>query len=131
MERCEHYTLDCEQEKMGCRGCAYNKKSADELFEKLGYKKSYSVTNDEVLMIGYGLNGKSIEECEIIFVKKPKKMIIGITIGMQELQAINKKVEELRMEVITRLIICGLIIFIGGFSIGMLIGLFIGERKEN
>lgn len=35
------------------------------------------------------------------------------------------------MEIITRLIICGLIIFIGGFSIGMLIGLFIGERKEH
>ena len=29
MRRCEHYTLDCEQEKMGCEGCAYFKKSAD------------------------------------------------------------------------------------------------------
>lgn len=25
MERCEHYTLNCEQEKMGCEGCAYYK----------------------------------------------------------------------------------------------------------
>ena len=25
MERCEHYTLDCKQEKMTCEGCAYNK----------------------------------------------------------------------------------------------------------
>lgn len=40
--------------------------NADEMFEELGYKKSYSVTNDEVLMIGYGLNGRSIEESEII-----------------------------------------------------------------
>ena len=68
---------------------------ADEMFEELGYKKSYSVTNDEVLMIGYGLNGTSIEESEIIFVKKPKKIIIGITIGMQELAAINEKCKEL------------------------------------
>ena len=68
---------------------------ADEMFKKLGYKKSYSVTNDEVLMIGYGLNDKKIDECEIIFLKKAKKVIIGITIGMQELQAINEKVKEL------------------------------------
>lgn len=25
MERCEHYTIECKQEKMGCEGCAYNK----------------------------------------------------------------------------------------------------------
>lgn len=43
--------------------------SEDEMFEELGYKESYSVTNDEVLMIGYGLNGKSIEEqeCQQVF----------------------------------------------------------------
>lgn len=28
MERCKHYTLDCEQEKRTCEGCAYNKPKA-------------------------------------------------------------------------------------------------------
>lgn len=23
MDRCEHYTLDCQQEKRTCEGCAY------------------------------------------------------------------------------------------------------------
>lgn len=26
MERCEHYTLDCKQEDIGCKGCAFYKK---------------------------------------------------------------------------------------------------------
>ena len=25
MDKCEHYTLDCEQEERTCEGCAYNK----------------------------------------------------------------------------------------------------------
>jgi hypothetical protein len=68
---------------------------ADEMFEKLGYKKTYSVMDDDVLMIGYGLNEEPVEESEIIFLKKAKKIIIGISIGMQELQAINEKCKEL------------------------------------
>lgn len=68
---------------------------ADEMFEKLGYKKTYNINNDEVLMIGYGLNNEKIDECEIIFLKKAKKIIIGIAIGMEELQAINEKCKEL------------------------------------
>ena len=68
---------------------------ADEMFEKLGYKKTYSVNNNEILMIGYGLNNEKIDECEIIFFKKAKKIIIEIEIEMQELQAINEKVKEL------------------------------------
>lgn len=68
---------------------------ADEMFKELGYKKTYSVNNDEILMIGYGLNNEKIDECEIIFLKKAKTIIIGIAIGMQELQAINEKVKEL------------------------------------
>lgn len=68
---------------------------ADKIFEKLGYKKTYNINNDEVLMIGYGLNNEKIDECEIIFLKKAKKIIIGVAIGMQELQAINEKVKEL------------------------------------
>ena len=29
MNNCEHYTLDCEQEKRTCKGCAYNKNSKE------------------------------------------------------------------------------------------------------
>lgn len=34
------------------------------------------------------------------------------------------------MEIVARLIISGVIIFAGGFSIGMLWGLYLGEREE-
>lgn len=27
---CKNYNLDCQEEKMGCKGCAYCEKSADE-----------------------------------------------------------------------------------------------------
>ena len=37
MKRCKHYDFDCKMEEMTCEGCAYNKKSADEMFEELGY----------------------------------------------------------------------------------------------
>lgn len=39
MERCKHYTLDCEQEKRTCEGCAYNKKSATELKNEIKEKE--------------------------------------------------------------------------------------------
>jgi len=77
------------------RGGKGKMSKADEMFEKLGYKKTYSVNNNEILMIGYGLNNEKIDECEIIFFKKAKKIIIEIEIEMQELQAINEKVKEL------------------------------------
>ena len=33
------------------------------------------------------------------------------------------------MSIVVRLLISGIIIFIGGFSIGTLIGLYLGEKK--
>ncbi len=90
MERCEHYTLDCQAEKMGCKGCGYYKKSADELFEDLGYKKqeglreiNYYRGNDEIVIYKDLKWFSCSKQEEIDF------------INMQELQAINKKVEEL------------------------------------
>lgn len=85
--------MDCDLDET--KATRNREKSADELFEELGYDKRYNILKDEVLMIGYTMNNNDIEECEIIFLKKPKKIILGITLGMQELQAINKKVEEL------------------------------------
>lgn len=75
-------------------------KTADEMFEKLGYEKT---KNDEYHVIYE--KGASIRN-RIIFSKITKTVCCilvdedyewndGIDIDMQELQAINKKVEEL------------------------------------
>jgi hypothetical protein len=42
MERCEHYTLDCQAEKRTCEGCAYNTNYINKrLNEKLNKFKEY------------------------------------------------------------------------------------------
>ncbi len=96
MERCEHYTLNCEQEKMGCEGCAYNKKSADEMFEELGYEKEI-VANGVEYYLGDGVNEKEIDFLENAAGEMEKRIWIDDFhfITLQELKAINKKVEEL------------------------------------
>lgn len=93
MERCKHYTVDCEQEERTCEGCAYNKKSADEMFKDLGYKKqeglreiNYYHGNDEIVIYKDFKWFSCSKQEEIDF------------INMQELAAINKKVEELGWE---------------------------------
>ena len=96
---CKNYTLDCEEEKMGCKGCAYNKKSADEMFEDIGYE----IIENTNTTLNYELIGKYMDK-EIIFEKLDKSFSAGYSTGecchitMQELKAINKKVEELGWE---------------------------------
>lgn len=50
-------------------------------------------------------------------------------LGMQELQAINKKVEELRMEIIIRRLVALGIVFLTSLIIGYFVGI-IHRRKE-
>lgn len=64
---------------------------ADKMFEELGYKKQ--IQNKNILI--YDGNGK-----DVCFVLNTKEISIGIGFernyfNMQELKAINKKVEEL------------------------------------
>lgn len=72
-------------------------KSADELFKELGYEKDFEQHEDWNTTI-YNSLDTSIEftsEKHIMFTKKTKyKTTI---LDMQELKAINKKTEELRM----------------------------------
>ena len=70
-------------------------KTADEMFEKLGYKIKHQIYNDEVILIGYTKEDEPAEECSIMFLKKAKKVLINIWADMQELQAINEKCKEL------------------------------------
>ena len=83
-------TNDCRKEKRGCKGCYYNK-TADEMFEELGYKKEehhyfncnyIAYLNKEKNAIDFMLEHKTVR-------------IWAIACTIQELQAINKKVEEL------------------------------------
>lgn len=102
-EYCEHYTLDCQAEKMTCEGCAYNKKSADELFKKLGFEKKYQLdaydkiwgqlfyNKKSMVNISFGYEGHLV--CAYITTNDNQEQPAYAT--MQELQAINKKVEEL------------------------------------
>ena len=67
-----------------------NNMEADKMFEELGYKK-YFYTNEKLDYIIYSKDNRySIE-----FHKNNKKMLISHLITIEELQAINKKCEEL------------------------------------
>lgn len=70
-------------------------KSADEMFSELGYKVKYQIYNDDVIIIGYTKENNIAEESPIMFLKKAKRVLANNWIDMQELKAINKKVEEL------------------------------------
>ena len=90
---CKNYSLDCEEEKMGCKGCAYNKKSADEMFEELGYTK----TRDGIdcwCIYENSLQKISFEKNERHIFLEDRNDDIAL-INFYQLQAINKKVEEL------------------------------------
>lgn len=77
---------------MTCEGCAYNKKSADEMFEELGYEKEIIGNGIEY----YGAD-KEIDFLENVAGQMEKRIWIDDfhCITMEELKAINKKVEEL------------------------------------
>lgn len=89
---CKNYSLDCKQEEMTCEGCAYCEKSADEMFEELGYEKEIIGNGIEY----YGAD-KEIEFLENAAGQMGKRIWIDDFhfITMEELKAINKKVEEL------------------------------------
>ena len=92
MNKCKNYDLYCKEEEMTCEGCAYCEKSADEMFEELGYEK-------EIIGNGcsYYSDDKEIEFLENVVRKMEKRIWIDDfhCITLQELKAINKKVEEL------------------------------------
>lgn len=78
--------------------------NADEMFEELGYNKSYDdnyivfskkLFNDEVKTIVFNLNKNLIDiRTDDIF----NLQVITTVLNMKELQAINEKVKELRLE---------------------------------
>lgn len=81
--------MDCDDEELK----ATKEKSANEMFSELGYVKDE--TGEEII---YQLN-----QHEIVFYLSRKQFDCGCGIGrefitMQELKAINKKVEELGVE---------------------------------
>lgn len=84
----------------GCSGCAYNEKSADEMFEELGYKKICNKPKQN-FHIEYTKYDDYLNKTIIIqfWCDKSIDKINGNDeaefIDMQELQAINKKVKEL------------------------------------
>lgn len=84
----EQETAECE--KRGCEGCAYNEKTADEIWKELGTNKT---ENED--FISY--RGKVNSKVGYLFNKKEKTIILDgfNTINVYDLQAINKKVQEL------------------------------------
>lgn len=82
-------------------GCYYNEKTADEMFEELGYKKHLS-DKKGILFFYIRSSNLSANEMERIIFYKNKTVGFDYVycsfkkdITMQELQAINKKVQEL------------------------------------
>ena len=71
---------------------------ADEMFKKLGYKKKHHIAEDEVILIGYTKFDEPVDECSIMFLKKAKRLMAMNWITINELQAINEKVKELRLD---------------------------------
>lgn len=89
-------TNDCRKEKMTCKGCYFDEGTeitADKIFEELGYKKQEYGTSrifysKEVDFEGYCL--------KTVWFDRVKKFInLGGNYTINDLQAINKKVEEL------------------------------------
>ncbi len=101
-------TAECE--KRGCSGCFYNEKTTDEMIGKLGYTeaKIYKTADEMFEELGYEKgSGSNLGDGEkFIYYKghyndmrlyrKSRKISIHGSFTMQELQAINKKCEELK-----------------------------------
>ena len=81
-----------EKKKEAVNGCYYNK-TADEMFKKIGYKKQENELQikyiEDTMVMGDSFH------FEIFFSKTSKLIGIKHLLTIQELQAINKKVEEL------------------------------------
>lgn len=95
---CKHYTLDCEQEERGCKGCAYCEKSADEMFEELGYEKLDKRLLKNIIFTDGNKKiyfHKVHEKIKCVEYDKEEKNFIEGYFTTEELKAINKKVEEL------------------------------------
>ena len=85
-EYCEHYTLDCQAEKMGCKGCGYYKKSADEMLEELDFEKDEPYENiisyeDDKRLIEFWID-RQVVNCDG---DMTKNIIAAITKKMEEL----------------------------------------------
>ena len=80
--------MDCDLDET--KATRNREKSADELFQELGFKKSETD-------ISISFRGKISSDCGILFYKIDKTIIFEKfnTIDISQLQAINKKVEEL------------------------------------
>lgn len=93
MKNCKHYTLDCEQEKMGCKGCAYEKdiKTADEMFEELGFIKIGNFKDDRFIVYQNEIN------MSIQFDKQEKSVIFEGFNAMRkkDIELFQIKMEEL------------------------------------
>ena len=95
MKRCKHYDFDCKKEEMTCEGCAYNKKSADIIFFELGYTKHIDGLGN-IEFYKYTTLLCQDDTCNIIrFFIDSEEVGVNKILSMQELKAINKKVEEL------------------------------------
>lgn len=91
-EYCEHYTLDCQAEKMGCEGCGYYKKSADEMLEELGLVKLGSFENDRFIVYQ-----KEELNMSLRFDKQEKSVALeGFNaLRIKDIDIIQMKMEEL------------------------------------
>lgn len=78
MERCKHYTLDCEQEKMGCKGCAYCNDDLDYYIDN-NYDE-VEIINNEIEEIRatetYGTGAYKITDKDIEDLKNGKLLVI-------------------------------------------------------
>jgi hypothetical protein len=83
--------MDCDE--MELKVTKNREKTADEMFEELGYSKLSEVGSEERLIVYRNCKGKNIRFSLLI----ERVMLTGqyTWFDMQELQAINKKVEEL------------------------------------
>ena len=89
----------CQVEKMGCDGCAYREKSADEMFAELGYEKIDRKLYKTILFT----NGnkkfyfhKVFHKIKCVEYDNEEEKFMDSFFTMQELQAIIKKCEELK-----------------------------------
>ncbi len=66
---------------------------ADKMFEELGYRRRKYMNTDELFMLKY----VNVFDGKEIFFDKTREEVSSLSgLGIRELQAINKKCEELR-----------------------------------
>lgn len=93
---CNKTDNSCRDEKLTCKGCAYCEKSADEMFFNLGYIRKHIDGNYNIDFYKYETALCKDDTLNIIrFYADTKEIWANKILTMQELQAINKKVQEL------------------------------------